>query len=114
MPPKETRGCRSGAFLVEFERLLVGLFGELQPDKESGQHDERNDDEGAECHSECHGDGLESLHGLPPLVFAMLRSGYPLAGLAPGAGVGVRRLGPPVTSASMSSRVNSARPWRLP
>jgi len=34
-------GYRSDAFLLELEGLLVVLLGELQPDEQPGQHDQR-------------------------------------------------------------------------
>ena len=35
----EESAVDSGAFSVELEDLLVGLFGQLQPDEQAGQHD---------------------------------------------------------------------------
>ena len=39
----------SDALLLQLERLLVGLLGQLQPDEEAGQDDEGHDDEPAQC-----------------------------------------------------------------
>src|SRR3954453_171039 len=55
--------CRSGAFLVEPEELLVILFGDLQPDEESGKDRERDDDQCGEGDPQRDRDGLQSLHG---------------------------------------------------
>src|SRR5665811_651158 len=38
----------SDAFLLQLERLLVALLGQLQPDEERRQHRERDDDGGCE------------------------------------------------------------------
>src|SRR3954452_10589442 len=55
--------CRSGAFLVELEQLLVVLFGDLQPDEESGEDRERDDDQRGEGDPQRDRDGLQSLQG---------------------------------------------------
>src|SRR3954469_20759745 len=61
--------CRSGAFLVELEQLLVILFGDLQPDEESGEDRERDDDQRGEGDPQRDRDGLQSLHGCTSLRF---------------------------------------------
>jgi len=52
--------------LLELECLLVRLLGELQPDEQPGEHDERDDDERCEQHAERDRDGFQDLHGQPP------------------------------------------------
>src|ERR1035437_4151767 len=54
-------------FLVQFERLLVALFGELEPDEETAQHDERNDDERTEHQQKERSRELQDLHRLTSL-----------------------------------------------
>src|SRR6266566_3786136 len=62
---------RSGAFLVELERLVVRLLGQLEPDEEARQDEERDDDQRAEGDAKRNGDCLESLHE----VVLLCRSG---------------------------------------
>jgi hypothetical protein len=52
-----------GAFLVEFEELLVVLFGDLEPDEEPCEDRERDDDERGQGDPQRDRDGLECLHG---------------------------------------------------
>src|SRR5439155_13293595 len=60
---------RSDGFGLELEGVLVGLFGDLQPDEQAGEDDERNDDQGTQRDAERDGDGLEGLHAFSFLMF---------------------------------------------
>src|SRR5688500_18327698 len=97
----------SDRFLVELQSLFLGLLGQLEPQEEPGQHDERNDDERGEGDAECNGDRLEGFHAIPP-------GQAPVAAGAPGMVWGWRRARPRAIISAMSSRVNSARVWRDP
>src|SRR5437867_8911350 len=65
-PPSESLD----PFLVGLEGLLVGFFGELEPDEEPGQDRERDHDEGRQRHAEGHGDESKGLHGSASLLCA--------------------------------------------
>src|SRR4029079_17564632 len=56
----------SGAFAIELEDLLLVLLGQLQPDEQPGEHDERDDDERREGDAQRDRDCLECLHPCPP------------------------------------------------
>src|SRR5579862_1241734 len=111
----------SGAFLVQDKRLLVGFLGQLQPDEQPGQDDQRDHDQGAEGDAERHRDSLESLHGRylrtgmlgpwgPAVVgYFFLSAGAPLAATRVS-----RSAGPPAIIDSTSSLVNSDRTCLLP
>ena len=104
------RRDRSDGVAVELEELLVVLFGQLQPDKQAGQHGQRDDDQRRKRDTESDGDGLEGFLGRylrgQALVVVLL--------LAPGIDTGLRSAGPLATIWVMSSRVNSESWWWLP
>src|SRR6185369_12617179 len=52
-----------GAFAIELEEVVLLLLGDLEPDEESGEDDERDDNQRGEGDAERDGDGLERLHG---------------------------------------------------
>src|SRR5262245_28793461 len=61
-PEGAARVAISGAFAIELEDLLLVLLGQLQPDEQPGEHDQRDDDERGEGDAQRDRDRLQCLH----------------------------------------------------
>src|SRR5688500_19819920 len=84
--------------VVELHLLVIGLFGELQPDEEAGENGERDDDHRGDERCDADEKNLDRLHGGTPDYLA-----------AAGAGAGWLCSGADSIIAKVSSRVSAER-----
>src|SRR5688500_168881 len=82
--------------VVELHLLVIGLFGELQPDEEAGENGERDDDHRGDERGDADEKNLDRLHGGTPDYLAPV-----------GSGAGCLCSGADSIIAKISSRVNS-------